>query len=95
MAYEPDLALQVTCPICAAEPGKWCRYVNGSQRNGLECQRLHFERTHRLWLTRPVRSAATTKPNPVLPSWRESIRREDEELRTWLRQNVHLLLKLN
>lgn len=93
--YDEDMALSVTCPVCRKEPGQWCVYVGKVARAGRECKRLHVERTHQLWLTRPVRIESTTKPHEARRALREFDRREDAALRDWLRRYVHLLLNMS
>jgi len=92
---DPEVAIEVTCPICKQGPGEWCVYVGQSVRAGTPTLRLHVERTHQYWLLRPEPMGSTTKPNVALSIHRETVRREDRALRDWLRRYVHLLLKLN
>ncbi len=87
-----DEALEVSCPVCHMGPGDWCVYVGKVVRSGSETRRLHVERTHQLWLQRPHRMAASTRPHAALTALREYDRREDCLLRAWLRQYVHLLI---
>lgn len=91
------MALSVTCPVCDKGPGEWCVYVGVGKvsRAGRETKRLHVERTNRLWLQRPIRIGATTKPNEARRALRDFDRREDVVLRDWLRRYVHLLLNVN
>lgn len=95
--YDEDMALSVTCPVCSKGPGDWCVYVGGGKvsRAGRETKRLHVERTHRLWLQRPVRIEARTTATEARKALRDFDRHEDDVLRDWLRRYVHLLLNVS
>jgi hypothetical protein len=48
-----------------------------------------------LWLHPKDPNAATTRPHPALRSLRHHDQREEQALRTWLRQYAHLLLQID
>lgn len=90
-----DGALEHTCPVCKMKPGQWCVYVGHRVRAGFETARLHVQRMQQLWLNPVEPAATTTRPHPALRSLRDHDRREEQALRTWLRQYAHLLLQID
>lgn len=90
-----DDALDHTCPTCKQEPGQWCVYVGRRVRAGYETARLHVRRMQQLWLHPKDPMATTTRPHPALRSLRQHDQREEQALRTWLRQYAHLLLQID
>lgn len=90
---DDDEALEIGCPVCHVAPGAWCVYVGSNLRAGQETQRLHIRRTHELWLRRPVVAPKRYRMTPAIWSLEDFDRREERQLRAWLRRYVHLLLE--
>lgn len=74
-----DDALSFTCPVCEMPPGSWCIYVGHNPRAGRETTRIHLPRL----------------PQTALRALQAFDRREEQQLRTWLRRYVHVLLNID
>jgi hypothetical protein len=91
---DDEEALDISCPICHVGPGDWCVYVGNSLRAGQETQRLHIQRTHELWLRRPVVAPKRYRMTPAIWSLEAFDRAQERTLREWLRQFSYLLTEL-
>lgn len=91
---DDEESLETDCPVCHVRPGRWCVYVWPRSRAGLPTKRLHVERRHKLWLERPVTRSRERTMLPAAQTLRAFDRDQDETLRAWLRDHVHLLLAL-
>jgi hypothetical protein len=92
---DDDEALESDCPICRVGPGSWCVYVGNVVRAGTETKRLHIQRRHELWLKRPILGPKKHRLTAAVVSLQAFDRAEEQALRTWLRQYVHILLELD
>lgn len=66
-------------------------YVGSHLRAGTETVRLHVQRTHELWLRRPVVAPKRYRITPAIRSLEAFDRAEERALREWLRHFSRIL----